>query len=884
MISEKRERMDSYKNIHFHGTFRDYQQRVLDNADKYLNDGKINIVAAPGSGKTVLGLELIRRIGEPCIILSPTTAIREQWGMRFRDLFLDDISLYETYFSNDLHKIRLVNSVTYQALYTALEKVSQSGDDDADCSDVDLLKILKEYNIKTICLDEAHHLKNEWQKALEKFIGILDNDVKIISLTATPPYDSGSSEWNRYVNICGEIDEEIFVPELVAQNTLCPHQDYVYFNYPTQAEAKVFKDHRKQVVWALNEIAMLRFLQSVSERLNSERDYDRLFSNVKEYIALLVLFRYFGFETDKKLIRILAARKGLPNFDLSYAETAIQFLLGGDLLSDEQKDEIIDILKDYSVYDKRKVTLTLNEKLKRTLISSVGKLESIGKIAESEFEAMGKSLRMLILTDYIKKENVEKIATEDKFNSVNVVSIFETLRRNNDAVNIAVLSGSLVILPDFVDLSSVKHNKKNIPGTRYCIVDISGSNHDSVEFVGRLFERGEIQILVGTKSLLGEGWDSPCINSLILASFVGSFVLSNQMRGRAIRIDKENPQKTANIWHLVTVEPEYIFKENALEKFSEYVNQERNELFSWDFDVLKRRFESFMGPNYSTGKIENGIQRITAIYPPYDKNGIERINREMLALAKNRAGVQEKWENEVSGSKIEVDVETEVPKEKRVPVFTFFNFALSLILSGIEATLIRGFIPSVRQFGNSFRGLLFIAAQALILFAFYILIRKAVTHFNPARSIKALGIAVYKTLLECDLISGYARVEVNQSKGLGTVNLVLKNAPVHDQNVFNTAMTEMLSPIENPRYILIKRGFLRKYNYQCSFACPSIIGKKKEYVEILSKKLKTKVGKFEAVYTHKETGRKMILKCRRKSYITYNEKAVNKTFKVSHWE
>ena len=82
--------MKSFNNIHFKGIFRDYQQRVLDNADKYLKDGKINIVAAPGSGKTVLGIELIRRLGSPCIILSPTTAIRQQWGERFKNLFLDN--------------------------------------------------------------------------------------------------------------------------------------------------------------------------------------------------------------------------------------------------------------------------------------------------------------------------------------------------------------------------------------------------------------------------------------------------------------------------------------------------------------------------------------------------------------------------------------------------------------------------------------------------------------------------------------------------------------------------------------------------------------------------------------------------------------------------
>ena len=125
--------MNQFRNIQFRGTFRDYQQRVLDNADKYLKDGKINIVAAPGSGKTILGLELIRRLASPCIVLSPTTAIRQQWGDRFKDLFLDNAEDFSLLFSNDLHNVKLVNSITYQALYTAINKISVNNDEDIDC-------------------------------------------------------------------------------------------------------------------------------------------------------------------------------------------------------------------------------------------------------------------------------------------------------------------------------------------------------------------------------------------------------------------------------------------------------------------------------------------------------------------------------------------------------------------------------------------------------------------------------------------------------------------------------------------------------------------------------------------------------------------------------
>ena len=35
--------MTDFSKVQFKGTFRDYQRRVLDNADKYLKDGKINI-------------------------------------------------------------------------------------------------------------------------------------------------------------------------------------------------------------------------------------------------------------------------------------------------------------------------------------------------------------------------------------------------------------------------------------------------------------------------------------------------------------------------------------------------------------------------------------------------------------------------------------------------------------------------------------------------------------------------------------------------------------------------------------------------------------------------------------------------------------------------
>lgn len=872
-----------FERVHFKGTFRTYQQRVLDHAGDYLRDGRIHIVAAPGSGKTVLGLELIRRLGKPCLVLSPTTAIRQQWGERFRDLFLDDASEFDVLYSGDLHKVRLLTSITYQALFTAVERRTAADDEEGeDCSDVDVFASIKEFGIKTVCLDEAHHLKNEWQKALEKFIAALDGNVRIISLTATPPYDAEGSEWERYRAVCGEIDEEIFVPELVGQSTLCPHQDYVYFNYPTTDEISGFAEHKKKAAQTLETLGVLPYFATLCQELNACRDYEVLFANAGEYVSLLVLLRHWGYEIDKKLIAQLTARRGLPRFSMKHAETAIQFLLDQELLPQEQKNEVLAIVREQGVYEKRRVTLVLSEKLKRALVSSVGKLESIRQIASSEIASMGEQLRMLVLTDYIKKETLSRISQTERFHSVNVVSIFETLRRDHPDVPIGVLSGTLVILPDGIDLSQIKCKTDPISDTGYSIVEIAGAVHKAVDFVGKLFERGEIRILVGTKSLLGEGWDSPCINTLILASFVGSFVLSNQMRGRAIRIDKEHPEKSANIWHLVTVEPEYLFKDKESERIAAYFKQDKNVLTSYDYEVLTRRFDAFMGPDYESRTIESGIERLRIIKPPFDEQGIARINGEMLQRSRNRETVREAWHGEVADGSFAVAVETEVPREVKAPVATFWNFALAALLAVLEIGLTQVFVQLLLAM-QAIPALIMLPFMVAALCLIFWALKKFFLHANPARSIKTLGVAVYKTLRDCDLIAPSAKVHVSQDKELAYVSLQLRNASIHDQNVFNTAMAEMLSPIENPRYILISRTRLG-YRYELSFACPAILGKKKEYVEVLASKLKGSTGNFEPVYTHREEGRRLILRCRKRSYVTANQKVIDKKYKVSHWK
>ena len=284
--------------LSFKGTWRNYQNRVLEEADKYLEDGKIHIVAAPGAGKTTLGIELIRRTGQPCLIFSPRIVIREQWLERIRQSFLTE-EKNNGLLSNNLKSPALITSVTYQTLYSSVKgyqgtEEEQEGEEPetVDFSDFQLLETVRKAGIRTICLDECHHLKNEWWKALESFMQEM-KDVTVISLTATPPYDSTPAQWERYIRMCGEIDTEITIPELVKEGSLCPHQDYVYFSYPAGDEERQLEQFRMTSDEMFEEVLGDSRLREAAASHKALLDYENYFDQMLEnpaYLSSLLIY------------------------------------------------------------------------------------------------------------------------------------------------------------------------------------------------------------------------------------------------------------------------------------------------------------------------------------------------------------------------------------------------------------------------------------------------------------------------------------------------------------------------------------------------------------------------------------------------------------------
>ena len=104
--------------VKFKYTWRKYQQRVLESLRDHLADEHLHVIAPPGSGKTVLGLEVAIRINKPTLILAPTIAIRNQWIQRFCELFLQT-QFVPDWISRDIRDPKFVTVVTYQGLHAA---------------------------------------------------------------------------------------------------------------------------------------------------------------------------------------------------------------------------------------------------------------------------------------------------------------------------------------------------------------------------------------------------------------------------------------------------------------------------------------------------------------------------------------------------------------------------------------------------------------------------------------------------------------------------------------------------------------------------------------------------------------------------------------------
>src|SRR5947208_10918481 len=148
-----------------------------------------------------------------------------------------------------------------------------------------------------------------------------------------------------------------------------------------------------------------------------------------------------------------------------------------------------------------------------------------------------------------------------------------------------------------------------------------------VELATQVFTDGVTKALVGTRALLGEGWDAPCINCLVDLSAATTSVSVTQMRGRSLRLDPHDPEKIASNWDIVCVAPS-LARGDA------------------DYQRFVRKHLHLFAPS-EDGVIEAGPSHVHPALSPFappPAGEFDEINRSMIQRAREHEQARERWE------------------------------------------------------------------------------------------------------------------------------------------------------------------------------------------------------------------------------------------------
>jgi superfamily II DNA or RNA helicase len=810
------------ESVRFRHAWRPYQARVLAELDAHFQDHHFHLVAAPGSGKTVVGLEALRRVGKPALVFAPTVAIRDQWIRRFLDSFWNEADPPD-WLSTDPAHPRLLTIATYQSL-THFEKNAGIGA---------LVKTLEAAGVRTLVFDEAHHLRNQWWKSLRQIETGLKSPF-VIALTATPPYDVTQIEWNRYASICGVVDEEISAPELVKAKNLCPHQDFIYFCEPTAQERLELQKFDRSISVVLTEVALNEaFIEAVQRHPVLEdpaSHIDELLGDSDYYLSLAVFLKHSRGVAPAALLEVMGLEDdSLPPFNLGWAEVLFSGVLFSDRESFSQHDDALKQLNRElnacGAIERRTVLLRNSAHNNRLLRSSASKLQSVADIVELESRTMDWRLRMLVLTDYIREEDFPgSDGVEEKFTKIGVVPIFEYLRKLRlPNVQLGVMTGRLVIIPSSAtaalgtaaqslginasefELQPLWHD----PGyTR--LEFVSGEGGPILELGTRLFTEGHINVLVGTAALLGEGWDAPAVNSLVMATVIGSYVSSNQIRGRAIRVDPKDEFKTATLWHLACIQSGEGNEELRLS------DEQEHERETSDWTLLERRFRAFVGLRHDEAAIENGIERL-GIRTPVLGSAIASLNARACREACKRDQMAESWQRAIFNPEA---THSRVMHEVFVP-------SLRIPSHPVLRHWLRGS-------GGWFRGLR----------AWWL-----------ERKVSLISRALLDEFKGIELIGSVAP-GVIVTTGAENIRVRLVGVGCREESLFVSALREVFDPLQSPRYLLVTKDE--------EFAVPHVFAERKERAESFARRWRRLVGNARLVFAQTADGKLCLLRAKKR--------------------
>ena len=526
---------------------------------------------------------------------------------------------------------------------------------------------LKKANIGLIILDECHHLTEHWGKVLVELKEAFDDPI-VLGLTATPPNPDAVQGAPHYVELLGDIDYEVPTPALVRDSNLAPYQDLCYFVRPSAKELAYISEADNSFLAVVEEISQshqdskraLSFPDWLYECLETRAIPGRVDLSWREFDKTLPDFS----QAARAYLPLVGKTlpKGVPSVAVGvndYNAASPKIVLLRPLLdryvrfglrrseheSDhEMAENVTNRLRLLGYQITESGARPCASPVSRILAYAAEKTSALSEILKVEHESLGSALRCVVVTDFEKTSSTALVDGIHDDEAGGAIGVFKALVdcEVGDQLDPILMTGSTLLIDDDVCERFLSKARQWVEERELSIEfqdeslgrfhHIHGSGADWAPryystMVTEFFQEGFTKCLIGTRGLLGEGWDASKINVLVDLTTVTTSMSINQLRGRSMRLDKTWPNKVANNWDVVCLAEEFI------KGFD-------------DYDRFRKKHTNLFGV-CDDGSIEKGVGHVHAAFTELQPEGVNEgmavLNREMLERSRMRSETREMW-------------------------------------------------------------------------------------------------------------------------------------------------------------------------------------------------------------------------------------------------
>ncbi len=845
-------------------------QRASVEAHLRVGTGRSHLVLPPGAGKTAVGVAIALHEGRRTLVLVPNTAIQQQWIDLWRTTLPSDAQV-----SDERDLTADVTVLTYQALAT----FDPDADDDAPLvqqlhpNAVRVLHALRDGDRFTLVLDEAHHLLHTWGRLLDEILamarGGAAGDPAVVALTATPQTRLTPEQASLSERVFGPVLHEVSTPALVRSGVLAPFRELAWFVEPTDGELSHLADNALQWEELVTDLldphlASVGFLEHLDRTFvhrgaEPQVPWHRIVKQEPELaLALLRLHHHRGLIDLPDGARLTAeAREPMAVADwvALIEEYAVRVLLRPGAPDQDHRAyrAIRGALPAVGWTLTRRGARPGRSPADRVLTHSAAKAQAVAEIAAAELAERGADLRALVITDFeqVAATASARLAPEaaPPGSAWQVLGVVADDPRLAQAEPLLVTgrscAGTASALDRLVARVAAEQPglaggliRTEVPGASG-IFALSGPGWSPRRWVAAAtaaFQAGECRLLVGTRGLLGEGWDAAALNVLIDATAATTPTAVVQVRGRALRRDPVRPDKVAHIYSLVAV-------------------ADGHPLGDSDYRRFVAKHEGFLAPDDS-GRITAGVGHASPLLDAGsvpDAHVRASVNTTTTALVNQAALVPELWGvgqpyddvlvrvvRIVAAAPPGEPVDFDAPEvaERRPPLPMLAGTVLVATTAGgaLGAAAGAGALPVA----------LFAAGAATLTGGSWAMTRwRRSLRTSPDDLLGAIGAAVVEGM-------GSSRPVVVTPDGEGIWRVGLDTGDAGLAQQFAEAMEQALGPVDNPRYLISRR--LPRQRAEQWHAVPERLGRNKARATVFEAAWTTHVSRGRMLFTRNPDG------------------------------